>query len=491
MSENYKNSLKATALFGGVEMYTILISVIKNKFIAVLLSTEGVGISGLFTQTTGMISSLTNFGLQNSAVRDVAAANASGNNYEVSKTIIVLRRIIWITGFLGTIITAVLSTWLSKLVFGSDKYAIAFLLLSVTLLLNQISSGQNVLVQGLRKYNYLAKSNVLGQTIGLLISVPLYYIWRKDAIVPVLIISSVISLLLSFFFSRKIPIEKIRIDKHTTINIGIDMAKLGLAMNFSGIVTLTMAYVLRLFISNKGGVDEVGLYVAGSAISETYVGLVFAAMGTDYYPRLVEVIEDKVKTKNLVFDQVMIGLLLIFPIQIAFIIFSPLVIKILLSAKFLSLVFFLKTAILGMLFKICSWTLTYVIIANKDSKLLIISSIIFGVFMLVINLLFYSFRGIDGLGISYVITNFCYLLWIGFLVYFRYKLRLSQEILKYLGSIAVVVFSCYFISIYCDYNIATTIGLCFLLLLSSAFTLYQLEKRSGLITIFTNKIRKR
>ena len=37
------------------------------------------GIAGLLTSTTGLIGGLTNFGLGTSAVRDVAAANESGD----------------------------------------------------------------------------------------------------------------------------------------------------------------------------------------------------------------------------------------------------------------------------------------------------------------------------------------------------------------------------------------------------------------------------
>lgn len=490
MSENYKKGLKATALFGGVKIYSIFISIIKNKFMALLIGVEGMGIAGLLTLTLSIISSVTNLGLGNSAVLDIATANSKDDKIEISRTVIVLRRLVWVTGILGSVIMCILSPWLSKLVFGNDEYTIAFILISITLFFDQLSSGQNALMQGIRKYNYLAKANFLGQTIGLLISVPLYYIYRIDAIVPTLIISSLASLLLSFFFSNKIPIEKIKVDRPGTIIIGKRMTKLGISMSFSGVITIGLAYVLRLYMANKGGIDEVGLYNAGFAIAETYVGLIFTAMGTDYYPRLSSIISDKMKMKNLVSDQAMIGLLLIFPILIAFIIFTPIVIKLLLSSDFLSLIFFLKTVMLGMLFRTCSWTLGYIIMANRDSKLLILSSSIFGAFMFAMNVLFYTFWGIDGLGISYVIIYFCHLLWIYSLVYFKYRFQFNQEVLKYFIGISIVVFASYLISLYTD-SLISVIGLCCLLFLSLLFTGYQLEKRSKLLTEIKNKIIKK
>ena len=46
--KNYRSIFKATSLFGGVQVYQILIQIIKSKFVAVLLGPAGVGIMGLY-----------------------------------------------------------------------------------------------------------------------------------------------------------------------------------------------------------------------------------------------------------------------------------------------------------------------------------------------------------------------------------------------------------------------------------------------------------
>ena len=79
---SYRQIMKATSIFGGVQVYNIIISVIRSKFIAVLLGPTGMGISGLLTSTTGLIGNITNLGLSTSAVKNVAAANASGDSKE-------------------------------------------------------------------------------------------------------------------------------------------------------------------------------------------------------------------------------------------------------------------------------------------------------------------------------------------------------------------------------------------------------------------------
>ena len=60
---SYKQSLKATSLFGGVQIFNILIQIIRSKFAAVLLGPEGMGVMGLLNSTITMISSFTNCGL--------------------------------------------------------------------------------------------------------------------------------------------------------------------------------------------------------------------------------------------------------------------------------------------------------------------------------------------------------------------------------------------------------------------------------------------
>ena len=174
---SYRHIMKATSLFGGVQVFNIIIQIVRAKFIAVLLGPTGLGIMGLLTATLGIIGSLTNFGLSTSAVKDIATASGTGDEKRISKVVTAFSRLVWFTGTLGLIITVILSPWLSQLTFGNSDYTIAFIWLSITLLFNQLSSGQMVLLQGLRKLRYLAKANISGSAIGLIFTLPLYYFW--------------------------------------------------------------------------------------------------------------------------------------------------------------------------------------------------------------------------------------------------------------------------------------------------------------------------
>ena len=133
----YRQVMKATSIFGGAQVFLILIGIIRSKFIAVLLGPLGMGIAGLLTTTIGFIAALTNFGLSTSAVKNIAEANSTGDEVRLRTVTTVFKRWVWFTGILGAVVTAVLSPWLSELTFGNRDYTFAFIWLSVILLLKR------------------------------------------------------------------------------------------------------------------------------------------------------------------------------------------------------------------------------------------------------------------------------------------------------------------------------------------------------------------
>lgn len=273
MSDNkssYRSIFKATSLFGGVQIYQILIQIIKSKFVAILLGLAGVGVSGLYTSALQFVQQLTSMGLAASAVRDVSEANGTGDSSKISRTIIVVRRLVWITGILGLLAVALFSSLLSKSSFGNYNYTLPFIFLSVTLLLDQLSAGQKVVLQGTRRLKDLAKCSTYGVTFGLIVSLPLYYLFGIDGIVPTLILTSCCTLLLSWLFLRIINLDTVGVSIKQTFEYGRLMLVMGVSLSLSGILSTGAAYGIRTYIQGVGGVSEVGLYQAGFVIMNTY-----------------------------------------------------------------------------------------------------------------------------------------------------------------------------------------------------------------------------
>lgn len=361
------------------------------------------GIAGLFTSTTSLVSGISNFGLGTSAIRDVAAASESGDAGRISKVVAVFRRLVWITGMLGAVVTLVLAPWLSQLTFDSKEYALAFRWLSVTLLFNQLASGQNVLLQGMRRLKFLARANMAGSLVGLLISVPVYYFWRIDGIVPAIIITSVTSLIIEWYFASKIKVDKAIVSSNDVIEEGKGMLKMGFMLSLSGLIATAASYIVRVYISNTGGVADVGLYSAGFAIISTYVGLVFTAMSTDYYPRLSGVAHDNRQAALLINQQAEVAVLILAPILTVFLIFINFVVILLYSTKFTPVNGMIHWAALGMFFKAASFPIGYIMLAKGASKTFFWSELAANSYLLIFNVLGYKYLGLNGLGVSFLI----------------------------------------------------------------------------------------
>lgn len=206
----------------------------------------------------------------------------------------------------------------------------------------------------MRKLQYLAKANLAGSAMGLVITVPLYYWYGIDAIVPAIIIASFTSLSLSWYFARKVKIETIKVSPVRTLAEGKSMLVMGFIISMTGMINLGVSYIVRIFISKIGGVDQVGLYSAGFSIISSYVGLIFAAMGTDYYPRLSAVANNNEQCKRTINQQAEIALLIMGPIIMVFLVFIQLLVIVLYSNKFISINEMIHWAALGMYFKAVS-----------------------------------------------------------------------------------------------------------------------------------------
>lgn len=476
--KSYRQIFKATSLFGGVQVFHIIVSIIKSKFIAVILGPSGMGIVGLLNSTTNFISALTSFGLGTSAVKNVAAAVSRKDDKRIEVVVTVMRRLVWITGFLGMLITAFLSSWLSELTFGNRDYSLAFIWISITLLIRQLSSGQLVVLQGLRKLNYLAKANVIGSFLGLIVSVPLYYKFKTNGIVPVIISSALISMLLSWFYAKRTQVKSCKIDISKTKAEALDMLKMGFILSISSLIGLGSSYILRVYISNIGGINEVGLYTAGFALINTYVGMIFTAMSTDYYPRLSAVSNDNQRTRELINQQAELSVLILAPVLSIFIIFINPVVIIFYSQKFVPVREMLHWAALGIYFKAGTWSVGTILLAKGASNLFFWNELLGQLYIIALNIFGYKFAGLTGLGISFLLGFVIYFFQIFVIARNKYEFSFKKDFYKIFSFQILLGLLCFLVVKFFHEPYTYIIGAAFILI-SSIYSFNELEKRVG------------
>lgn len=482
---SYRQIFKATSLFGGVQVFQILIGIVKTKFVAVLLGTTGLGIMGLLNSPLQLILSITGLGITFSAVRDISEANVSGDKNQIARSITTLRRWSRFAGLLGTTVTIILSPFLSKWTFGNQEYTWAFVWLSLTLLMQTISNGQKTIIQATRRLKDLARAGVYGSLVGLLTSVPLYYYFGLKGIVPSLLITAFTAWILTWNFARKVKIEPVTMSLKDTFNSGEKMVKLGLVITITGIIGYLSSYILVAFISRTGGVEQVGLYNSGWSIIGQSTGMIFTAMTMDYFPRLSGINKDDKKVAELVNQQAEMVVLILAPILILLIGAMPIVIRVLYTASFLPVVNFANWMLVGILLKGLVWPVGFIFPAKGDLKIFGTIEIISMVFNIITNILGYQFYGLEGLGISFIINYIFGLFLTLFYSNRKYSFRYNLATIKGFFICMILISSVFIVSYFITGPLRYYLG-ALVFILSLLYSFFELDKRLGIKSVLNS-----
>lgn len=400
----YRTIVKATGLFGGTQVFTILCSIIKTKLVAIWLGAEGVGIIGLYNNTVEMISSLTRLGIGTSSVRDLSKAFKSGDESRFAELVSVVRRWIWFTGLLGAVVMLTFAPLLSRYTFGDDTHIWGYVFLSCTLLFTTLTEGERAVIQASERLRVLARCSVLGSFFALLLSLPLFYFFGISGIVPAIIAHTFSIWVVTVSLGRKMKVKPVKMSWTETYRQGKNIASLGIYMTVSGFVTTLYSYLFVAWLNDRGGTAEVGFFQAGYTLVMQYVGLVFTAMSMEYYPRLSAVCEDKVLLSEHVTRQVETSLLILAPVISLFLIFQNLIIHILYTPAFLAISGYISWAVLGMLFRAFSWSVSFVLLAKGAGRIFLITEIVADSLMFVMYLVGYTHWGLQGVGVAYLLA---------------------------------------------------------------------------------------
>lgn len=441
--QSYGLILKSSSLIGGSQGISLLIGMVRTKFVAILIGPVGIGLIGTYQAIQGMVGTVSGLGIQSSAVRNVAVAVGNGDEETIGRTILTLRRITLFTGLLGALVMVILAMPLSTYTFGSEKYALDIAMLGVIILFSSIQGGQMALIQGMRRIGDLAQLNIIGALAGALVSVFLYSWLGLNGIIPALLALSLIQLIASWYFARQISVPKVMMSWMESFRAAGGMVRLGLAFMINGVLLAIVAYLTRVFITQEVSLEAVGIFAAAFALSGMFINFVLGSMGADFYPRLTSVSNDKRAINLMVNEQTEIGLLLAVPGLLATLALAPWLIRIFYTAEFLVAADLLQWFILGCLGRVVSWPMGFIIVALGKGSLFVLTETVFNALHLV-----FIWGGLILFGIEGVAVAFCilYLLYIaGILMIARYLTGFmwssaTKRLLLLLLPIAVLAF---------------------------------------------------
>lgn len=484
----YRNNFVTTLLFSGVQIYQIIIRIVRSKFVAMFIGPEGMGITSLLNSTTDLISASTNLGLSTSSVKTIAEAHSSSDEKQIGIIVTVLRRLVLLTGLFGMLICVFFAPIWSNQSFGNSDYTWAFIVVSVIILAEQLNKGELALLQGLQQKKYLARANIIGQTIGLIVTVPLYYFFGLKAIVWVLVYSSILAYCISKYFTHKVSIKVESVSWRETFSIGREMIKLGIFLSLQFILSQAVLYFVRNYISQTGGVEDVGLYSAGTAIVNTYLGLVFTAMATGYFP-LLAATKSNIELKDSVMKQAEISILLLAPIVLLFILFIKPVILLLYSNKFLPIENMLYWAMGATLLKGMGWALSYTILAKAKPVYFFYNELFAKFYTFPITILGYKYYGLTGFGVAILIGYSIYLVQEIIVVRHLFKIMYDKNIWILFICLNISIILVYCSKLLLDSFWGYIVGI-IISVISTIYVLNELNKRLDLKSAIKKYTRK-
>ena len=405
---SYRSILKSTSLIGGASVLNILIGMVRTKFVAVLLGPTGVGLLGMYVQIAALVITVTGMGIKSSGVRQVAEAVGSGDDGRIARTVITLRRTAWLTGGLGFLVMVVFCVPLSRLTFGKADHAGSIAVLGITLLTGAIADGQGCIINGTRRIGDLAKISVISALSGTMISIPSFYLWGQAGIVPSLVLSALAALATSWWFARRVTVKNIALLWRETPGEARKLLLLGFSLMGAGVVMSLCNYLIRIVMLRQFNLADVGIYQAAYVLSGILVGFVLSAMGADYYPRLTAVASDNTSIHRMVNQQLQISILLALPGLAAMMIFAPLIIKIFYASSFEAAVPILRWCILGVLGRVLSWPMGFVMLAKGRGKVFFVTEVFAGLIHLAGVFFFIRIWGLDGAGIAFMVLYAAY-----------------------------------------------------------------------------------
>lgn len=490
-NNSYKSILKATGVFGMLQVFKMIISIVTTKFVAVFIGPIGIGIVSLLTNSTNIIVAITDFEFLKIGTREIALNNNLDNKQNLHNSISLLHKIGIFIGLLGALLTIIFSRYLSFYTFGNYQKQHWFIILSVSLFITSISNVRKALLQGLNNIKTLVFFNIIVAFFSSIGSVLIYYYLRLEGIVWVLLYCSIILFIVSYYFTKHYTFKIKPLNIKEFYNDSSPIFKLGFFLSLNLIFGQICNFIIRLYLNNSGSSTVVlGYYEVSLVILGSYLGLIFNAMANDFFPKLTAISLDNLKIKNLVNNQIEIALILVTPAIVLLYFIAPTLIQILYSKAFLNSFTILKLALFSVILKAIVLPLAYIILA-KGNKIQYFKQELFSDFINVsASIILYNFYGLTGLGIAFLVNYIVYAFYVYYIVNKSYNFTFSKSCVNLM--IVNIIFG--IISVVIIYTINNKFGylsLFILFLASLYYSYYELNNRIDIKGFIKNKINKK
>lgn len=428
----YRHILHGTAIFGGTQVVTLLASLVRGKFVAILLGAHGMGISSLLISALNPVIQFFSLGMPTAAVSHIAAAEDNGA--ERSRRIVIFRRAMVVLSIMAALYILAISPLLTSVTFGSRHIdghdALLWVMsLSPAAIFTMLATTENTILQSQHALHRLALCNITGPLAGILLGVPIYWIWGVAGIAPGIAVLALVTWAVARYHTSRLGIRA-NPSWRETWTAARGMAYLGVAMMVAGMMGQLAVYITNTYISRYGSTTDVGLYQAATNITTQCTSMVFVALATDYYPHLAEKIKSRMETMRLIAKEGEIAMLVTAPLTAMLIIMAPVVVRVLLTEEFVTVIPLIQTTALTFVLRAFYFPLDYLCLAKNDKLFFFLYEGIWVNLQNVgINIMAYHLGGLEGLQYGIIINGIINTLVALAVARYRYNMSYTRRII--------------------------------------------------------------
>jgi len=387
----------------------IVAGLLTTKFIAVFIGAEGLALIGNLKNFLTAIQSFATVGLYKGIVKYIG--EFKNDSLKLSKTISTS----YYLGFLSTTFICFLCYSNAEVVndfifYAQNDYAYVVRIMALALPFYALNVFCFSIMNGFSKYKILLIINIIGQIMGLCVTLLLIYQNKIDgALISVVIAPSLIFLItLVGILNRRNLSSSIKVS-NIDFNWIKKFAPFILMALISGIALPLVFIAIRNYIIDSEGLKEAGFWEAMNRISSYYLMFVNSLMVLYFLPRFAEIDSKKEFRKEVFgfYKKIMpiigLGLLIIYFLR-------PFFVALFLTQEFDAVQELFGWQLLGDFVKVLSVVIAYQFIAKKMFLKYIITEVFLVVILYLTSIYFVDMYGVKGANIAHFVS---YLLYFG------------------------------------------------------------------------------
>jgi PST family polysaccharide transporter len=385
----------------------IISGVLTTKAIAVFIGPEGMALIGNLRNLLSSIHSVSILGLYNGVVKYVS--DFKNNIVELSKTISTA----FYLGFISTTIVSFFCYYnaetLNHWIFGAYDYSYIFKVIALAVPFYSLNMFSFSIINGFSKYKILLVINIIGQILGLSITLILIWVNNIDgALISVVITPSIIFLItLVAIINRKSLASQVKASNFSLSTIK-KMSVFSLMALITAIILPLVTIIIRNYIIENVGMKEAGYWEGMNRISTYYLMFVNSLLALYILPRFSEINKIKEFRKEVFnfYKTLMpafgIGLVLIYFLR-------PFIITLLFSNEFKAMEDLFFWYLLGDFVKVLSVVIAYQFLAKKMFWHYMITEVFLVTLIYFSSIYFIDLFGVRGATIAHFVTYSTYL----------------------------------------------------------------------------------